>query len=83
MKLGIATFLYNDKSLDEVAGYVSGLGYEAIEVGVWPGSRHFDLDACLTDKAYARSFRELLKRYDLTLSALNNALAGQLVLGPH
>ncbi|CAN5693657.1 sugar phosphate isomerase/epimerase [soil metagenome] len=83
MKLGIATFLYNDKPLDEVAEYVSGLGYEAIEVGVWPGSRHFDLDACLTDKSYVQSFRELLNRNNLTLSALNNALAGQLVLGPH
>ncbi|MCR4427322.1 MAG: TIM barrel protein, partial [Firmicutes bacterium] len=83
MKLGVATFLYNDKPLEEVCQYVSSLGYEAVELGAWRSSNHFDLEACLKDKDYRRRLTELLRRHQLQLSALNNALAGQLVLGPH
>jgi sugar phosphate isomerase/epimerase len=80
MRIGIFTVLYNDKPLEEVARYVSSLGYETVELGAWRGSNHFDLDACLTDKTYARQLKEMLARHDLQISALNNAIAGQLVL---
>ncbi len=32
MKIGLFTVMYNDKPLEEVAKYASGLGYEAFEL---------------------------------------------------
>jgi Sugar phosphate isomerases/epimerases len=80
MKIGIFTVLYGEKPLEEVASYVSGLGYEAVELNAWKDSAHFDLDACLKDADYARNLKSMLAGHGLQISALNNALAGQLVL---
>ena len=80
MKIGIFTVLYNDKPLEEVARYVSDLGYEMVELGAWKGSNHFDLDACLTDRSYGKNLKTMLAGYGLGISALNNAIAGQMVL---
>jgi sugar phosphate isomerase/epimerase len=80
MKIGIFTVLYGEKPLEEIARYVSGLGYEAVELNAWKDSAHFDLNACLKDADYARKLKSMLAGYGLQISALNNALAGQLVL---
>ena len=83
MKLGVLTVLYNERPLEEVARQVADLGYEAVELAAWRDSNHLDLDRVLTDGDYRRKLREMLARYELTISALANHLEGQLVLGPH
>jgi sugar phosphate isomerase/epimerase len=80
MKIGIFTVLYGERPLEEVARYVSGLGYEAVELNAWKDSVHFDLNACLHEPGYAHKLKAMLDGYGLQISALNNALAGQLVL---
>src|SRR5512133_1674292 len=80
MKIGIVTVLYNEKPLEEVAQYVSSLGYQMVELGTWRGANHFDLDACLADKSYGRKLKEMLARYGLEISGLSSHPAGQLVL---
>jgi len=79
MKLGIFTLLFNDQPLEEVAKYVSELGYEMVELPVWRGSNHLDMDKVLKGD---HSVKKMLKKYNLEISALNNAPEGQLVLGP-
>ncbi len=79
MKLGIFTFLFNDKPLEEVAKYVSELGYEMVELPVWRGSNHLEMDKVLKGD---HSVIKILKKHNLEISALNNAPEGQLVLGP-
>jgi len=53
MKIGIFTVLYDDRPLDDVLKYVSGLGYEAVEIAAWKGSNHIDLDRILQGGATA------------------------------
>ncbi len=82
MKIGIYTVLFNDKPLAEVAKFVSGLGYEAVEIAIEKRSNHLDLDRILTDPAYVKDVKRLLADHGLVLSALGNHFDGQLVLGP-
>jgi sugar phosphate isomerase/epimerase len=80
MKIGIVTLLYSEKPLEDVAQYISGLGYQMVELAAWKGSPHFDLDACLTDHSYGVKLKEMLARYGLEISGLSNHVAGHLVL---
>ncbi|NIM99678.1 MAG: TIM barrel protein [candidate division Zixibacteria bacterium] len=80
MKIGVFTVLYDDKPLEEVAAYASGLGYEMVELAAWKGSNHIDIDEVL--KGNTKDLKETLNKYNLEISALSNHLEGQLVLGP-
>jgi sugar phosphate isomerase/epimerase len=80
MKIGILTVMYNEKPLEDVLKYVSGLGYEAVELAAWKGSQHVDVDAVL--KGGASSLKRTISKYGMSISALSNHLEGQLVLGP-
>ena len=51
MKIGIFTVLFNEDPLEKVLRYVSGLGYEAVELAAWKGSNHLDLDKVLSGGA--------------------------------
>ncbi|MCL4459883.1 MAG: sugar phosphate isomerase/epimerase [Chloroflexi bacterium] len=82
MKIGIFTVLFNEKPLEEVARYVASLGYEMVELAAWRGSNHLDIDRTVSDRVYVRSIKDMLARYNLTISAVSNHLEGQLVLGP-
>jgi len=82
MKLGVFTVLYNEKSLEDVSKYVAGLGYEMVELAAWRGSNHLDIDQVLATKAYRTGLLDMLKKYNLEISALSNHLDGQLILGP-
>ena len=79
MKIGIFTALYQEKSLEEVARYVSPLGYQMVELPAWKGNNHLDIDKVIKGD---HSVLNILKKYNLEISALNCALPGQLVLGP-
>lgn len=80
MKIGVCTIMYDEKPLEEVARYVSSLGYQMVELPAWRGSHHFDLDACLSDRSYGRELKGMLARYGLEISGISNHVAGQLVL---
>jgi sugar phosphate isomerase/epimerase len=82
MKLGVFTVLYNEKPLEEVARYVSGLGYEMVELAAWRASNHLDIDQVLSNQGYRTKLLSLLKQYNLEISALSNHLDGQMILGP-
>ncbi|NPV53435.1 MAG: sugar phosphate isomerase/epimerase [Firmicutes bacterium] len=79
MKIGIFTFLYLDKPLEEVARYVSALGYQAVELPAWANNGHLDLDKVIKGD---KSVKSLLSKYGLEISALGNGAEGQMVLGP-
>jgi sugar phosphate isomerase/epimerase len=81
MKIGISTFLFPDWSLEQVAKYVAALGYEMVELPIWEGNKHLDMTAVL--KGQGKVIRKMLAEHGLAISAINNATAGQLVLGPH
>jgi sugar phosphate isomerase/epimerase len=83
MKLGILTALFDSKPLEEVADYVSGLGYEAVELTTWAGSGHFDLDQASKDPQYGRNLVKMLGSRGLTVSALSDHLSAQQVLPPN
>jgi sugar phosphate isomerase/epimerase len=80
MKIGIFTNLFQDKPLNEVAQYVSSLGYQMVELPAWEGNTHLDIEKVLKGD---RSVKKILKKYNLDISALNCGIPGQLVLGPH
>lgn len=80
MKIGILSVLYNEKPLEDVLKYVSGLGYEAVELAAWKGSQHLNMDEVL--KGGASTLKRTVAKYGMSISALSNHLEGQLVLGP-
>jgi len=80
MKIGILTVLFNEWDLEKVLKYVSGLGYEAVEIAAWKGSNHIDIDRIL--KGGATEYKKIIEKYGLIISGLSNHLEGQLVLGP-
>lgn len=80
MKIGISTFLFPDWPLEHVAKYAASLGYEMVELPIWKGSNHLDMTAVL--KGEGKAVRDMLAEYGLGISAINNATAGQMVLGP-
>ena len=81
MKIGILTALFGDWPLEKVASYVAGLGYEAVELPAWEGNRHLDLKDALGGGG--KKVRRMLADHGLSISAVNNGVAGQLTMGPH
>lgn len=82
MKLGILTVLFDTQPLEEVAEYVSELGYEAVELASWAGSGHLDTEKAVSDPAYAKNIKKMLASHGLEISALSDHLSAQLVLPP-
>ena len=80
MKIGLLTVVFNDKPLEEVAAYASGLGYEMFELAAWRGSNHFDTDRAAGDPAYGRELKKMLSSHGIEVSALANHLSSQFVL---
>jgi len=81
LKIGIFTALFGDRPLSQVASQVAELGYEAVELPAWAGNPHLDLSEVLTGGG--AKVRKLLSDRGLSLSAINNGVAGQLSMGPH
>jgi len=75
VKLGLLTAAFPDLTLEEVAGWAAGEGFEALEIACWPagggerrryaGVTHIDVDDFDPD-----AVRELMDRYGLTISSL-------------
>ena len=78
MKLGLITAPFGGQSLEEVAAWASGAGFEALEICCWPlesgdrrryaGVTHVDVGTL--DEAKAAEIRALLDARELEISAL-------------
>lgn len=76
----LAQFMGDDvpfDSLENLAGWASGLGYKAIQVPCDP--RLFDLDQAADSQAYCDDVVALLASHGLQISELSTHLQGQLV----
>jgi sugar phosphate isomerase/epimerase len=75
MKLGLLTAAFPDLSLDEVAAWAGGNGFETLEIACWPagggerrryaGVTHIDVESFDPDEV-----RSTLERHGLAISAL-------------
>ncbi|HEV7957563.1 MAG: Xylose isomerase domain protein barrel [Microbacteriaceae bacterium] len=78
MRLGLLTSAFPDLSLDEIADWASGNGYEALEIAVWPpasgpsrryaGISHIDVTSL--DRERAKRIVDSLASRGLIISAL-------------
>lgn len=78
MKLGLLTAAFPSLSLEEVAGWASANGFEALEIACWPsgngehrrysGVSHIDVEKL--DDAGAKKVQDLLRRHNLVISSL-------------
>lgn len=69
MKIGITSFIFYDWDLERTCKYISGIGYEAIELDIRPGQKHLLPNEVLRGKA--REIKSLIKKYNLIISALS------------
>src|SRR5690349_24337421 len=75
MKLGMLTACLPNRSLEEIAEWAAGAGFEALEVAAWPdlGDRPFTATHLKVEdftEADAERTRSLFDRHGLTLSSL-------------
>ncbi len=78
MKLGLLTAAFGSKTLEQVADWAAGNGYEMLEIACWPagggeqrryaGVSH--IDVATLDEAGAREVNELLSSRGLGISSL-------------
>jgi len=73
MRLGVFTFLYSDKTLDEMLDHVTSLGIEAVEIGTggYPGNAHCHIDQLLADAVKQKEFIDKVTSRGLIVSALS------------
>ncbi len=73
MKLGVLTVLLQDLSAEEAFKYLSGIGIQAVELGAggYPGSHHLKAEELAGNKQKISAFKDLLKKYGLSVSALS------------
>jgi len=72
MKLGVLTVILSEP-LDAALKYLSGLGVQAVELGCggYPGTKHCDPAALLSDEAKLKDFKKLLADNNMVISALS------------
>src|SRR5660397_46502 len=72
MKLGVFTILFNDLSFEDTLSYLTKRGINNVEIGTGGYSRstHLDLDLLLSSENEIDKYRELLKKYDVSISAI-------------
>jgi len=87
MKVGILPRHFNDWPIEKVLKYVSGLGYEAVEVHAWiqygnrfADSRHINVEEILGGKA--TEYKRLYDQNNLIISALTDHVSTSYVLDP-
>jgi len=73
MKLGVFTVLLANKSLEDALKYLSDSGVQAVEIGTggFPGNAHANPDELLADESKLSSFKDLIKKYNMEISALS------------
>lgn len=73
MEIGVFTSLLNDMSLEDTLDYVERIGAKSVELYCGPlfKPNHCDPEQLLNNKSKLRNFKELIKRNNLFISALN------------
>jgi len=73
MKLGVMTVILGAKPAEEAFRYLSSLKVQTVEIGTggYPGTAHLNPKEFLSDANAAASYKEMLKRYNLEISALS------------
>lgn len=73
MKLGVLTGLFDNMTLEEVLKYLSESGVQAVELGTggYPGAKHINPDELLNDENKRRELVDLLKKYNIIISAFS------------
>lgn len=72
MKLGVINVPLSGMPFADAMAYLSSLGVEAVEIGCggFPGNAHCDPDVLLHSETELEKFKDVLKRNNLTISAL-------------
>jgi len=73
MKLGVMTVILGAKPAQEAFCYLSSLGVQTVEIGAggYPGTAHLNPKEFLENPHAASSYKDMLKRYNLEISALS------------
>lgn len=73
MKLGVLTVPLYDRSAEEAFAWLSKRGVETVEIGTGgsPGTGHCNPEELLSSDAKLSAYRDLLKKYNLEISALS------------
>ncbi len=73
MKLGVFTTLLSDVPFEEALKYFKSLGIEMVEIGCggFPGNAHANPEELLADESKLQAFKDLIKKYDMQISALS------------
>ena len=73
MKLGVFTVALGDRSAEEAFKFLSSFGVQTVEIGCggYPGRAHCNPEILLNDPAKLAEFSDLLKKYNLEISALS------------
>lgn len=73
MKLSVLTVVLYHKTFEETLKYLSERGVQAVEVGTGgsPGNTHMNPDELLADEAKIQHVKDLLKKYNMEISALS------------
>ena len=79
MRLGLNLFTFGDRSLDEALTCAANAGVAAVELPVHQGSPFVELET----PGWEAGFAEACRSRGFAISALDNHLDSQLVLGPY
>ncbi|MCL2243292.1 MAG: sugar phosphate isomerase/epimerase [Treponema sp.] len=73
MKLGVMTVILKSKPAEEAFRYLSSLNVQTVEIGTggFPGTAHLNPREFLSDSGAAGAYMEMLKKYNLEISALS------------
>ena len=66
-----------DLTLEDLANKAAGWGYDGLELACW--GDHMEVDKAASDPGYCKKQRKILEKNDLSVFAISNHLAGQLV----
>lgn len=70
-----------DMPLTELAEKAGQWGYDGLELACW--GDHMDAEKAASDADYCKNQKQLLEKHELSLFAISNHLAGQLVCDPN
>jgi sugar phosphate isomerase/epimerase len=73
MKLGVFTTLLSNIPFEDALKYFKSLGIEMVEIGCggFPGNAHANPEELLADEGKLQVFKDLIKKYDMQISALS------------
>lgn len=75
-KVTIFTGQWTDLTLEEIAKLANEWGYDGLEIATWG---HIDVSRAATDDEYVQEVKDILKKYDLSCTALGCHLPSQCV----